>query len=284
MQLDIFRHSRDVALRNALIDAMKRRATAAVDSAAAALAAEYPADALLPDAAELCRWLRTSLPQADAAAALADMEGRIEPAARRVLGNGARAWLAPCWQELARTMAGQAFDPDAEALHAAPLFLRAGDWRAAVTAVESIPAWRRRPAPLGWMIEARRHLDGAAAVWPMLAELAWMAPQRARRLLPRLADDRLASLLRRFDSEFAGSDGPDGFSLFPAWLLVEDGSFAAPLKSAEQGRGTGPERCARLVVTLLGLERQGRHDELIESRRRLRDLDGALFEWYMRSR
>lgn len=284
MQLDIFEHSREVGLCNAVIDALKCRNVAAVDAAAAALAAEYPLDSLLPDAAELCRWLRTRPPLAGAAAALEDMECRIEPAARRLLGKEAQTWLAPCWHELAQAMAGRTFDPDAESLHAAPLFLRAGDWRAAVVAVESIPAWRRRPAPLGWMTEARRHLDGAAAVWPMLAELVWMAPQRARRLLPRLADERLASLLHRFDTEFAGSDAPAGFSLFPAWLLVEDGSFAASLASAEPGRGTGPERCARLVVKLLALERQGRHAELIEHRRRLRDLDGALFACYMRSR
>ena len=289
MQLDLFEHSRQVTLRNAVIDALKNRDPDAGERAVAALAAEYGADPLLPDMDELCHRLREKpLPNGftltATATLLREIEERCEPAARRVLGAAADAWLAPLWRALARVAADFPFDPQAETLHAAPLFMRARDWEAAVASVEVIPSWRRRPAPLGWMIEAHFRVDGLDAVWPMIAELAWMAPQRTRRLLPQLSDPLLARQTRRFENEFDGSDAQDGFAWFPAWLLIEDGRLAARLTLAEAGSATAPEKCARLVMTLLALERAGRHVELIENRRRLRDVNNALFAMYMQSR
>lgn len=289
MQLDLFEHSRQVMLRNAVIDALKRRDPDAGEKAVAALAAEYGADPLLADMEELCRRLRDSpLPDgftlAATATLLRETEERCVPAAARVLGAAADAWLAPLWRALARVAADFPFDPQAETVHAAPLLMRAGDWQAAVASVEAIPSWRRRPAPLGWMIEARFRVDGLDAVWPMIAELAWMAPQRARLLLPQLSDSLLARQTRRFENEFDGSDAQDAYAWFPAWLLIEDGRLAVKLRPAEAGSATPPERCARLVMTLLALEREGRHAELVENRLRLRDINGALFAMYMQNR
>lgn len=171
MQLDLFEHSRPVTLRNAVIGALKRRDPDAGEKAVAALAAEYGADPLLPDMNELCRRLRDNpLPDGFTLAAtvtlLREIEERCVPATRRVLGAAADAWLAPLWHALARMAADFPFDPQAETLHAAPLFMRAGDWQAAVASVEAISSWRRRHAPLGWMIEARFRVDGLDAVWP----------------------------------------------------------------------------------------------------------------------
>jgi hypothetical protein len=45
-----------------------------------------------------------------------------------------------------------------------------------------------------------------------------------------------------------------------------------------------PESCARVVLGLLALERQGRHGELVENRRRLRYANPALFARYMQDR
>lgn len=289
MQLDIFEHSRDVILRNTVIDAVKRRDADACEAAIAALATEYPADALLPDMAELRHRLRAAplragLLAAEAASVLREAEERVEPAARRVLGTGAEIWLAPFWCELAQAIAGFPFDSRVETLHAAPFFMRGGDWRAALASVETIASWRRQPAPLAWMIEARFHVDGIDVAWPLIAELAWMAPHRAMPLLQRLDDARLARLLRTFSTEFEDSDAPDGFMWFPAWGMIEDADLADRLKLAEKGSGTLAECCARLVMTLLALERQGRHAELVENRRRLRDINGGLFALYMQRR
>lgn len=289
MQLGLFEHSHHVTLRNAVVEAVKRRDADGGEAAVAALGSAYPSDPLLPEMESLCRRVGASplpdgLTPGDAAMFLQDTEARLEPAARRVLGAAAEAWLAPFWRELARAMAGLPFDPHAEILHAVPLFMRGGDWQAAIAGIEAIPSWRRQPAPLSWMTEARFRADGLEVVLPMIAELAWMAPQRARLLSFRLLDPRLERQVRRFDTEFDGSDAQDGFAWFPAWLLIEDGRFAEKLKLAEQGSATPPERCARVVMTLLALERQGRHAEVVDNRRRLRDINGALFAMYMQSR
>lgn len=289
MQLDLFEHSQQVVLRNAVIGAVKCRDVAGSKVAVAALAAAYAADPLLPDMETLCHCIGAGAPPSglsttDAAIRLQDAERLLEPAARRVFGTTADAWLSPFWLDLARAMAGLPFDPRAEKLHAVPLHMRGGDWQAAVAAIEAIPSWRRQPAPLSWMIEARFHVDGLEAVWPLIAELAWMAPQRARLSSSRLADPRLARLLHRFDTEFEDSDAENGFAWFPAWLLVEDGHLADKLKLAEQGCLTLPERCTRLVMTLLVLERQGRHTEVVDNRRRLREVNSTLFALYMQNR
>lgn len=289
MQFDLFEHSGQVALRNAVVAAVKRCDAAGGKAAVAALAAAYTADPLLPDMETLCQRIASAplpsgLTSAGAAMALQDVEARLEPAARQVLGAAADAWLARFWLELAQAVADLPFDPRAERLHAAPLFMCGGGWQAAIAAVEAVPSWRRQPAPLAWMIEARCRADGPEAVWPLIAELAWMAPQRARSLLPRFSDPLLARRVNRFDAEFDGSEAEDGFVWFPAWLLTEDGGFAARLRCAEPGSDTPPERCARLVATLLALERQGRHAELVEGRGRLRATNGALFEKYMQNR
>lgn len=289
MQLDLFEHSHQVTLRNAVVEAVKRRDANCGKAAIVALAAAYASDPLLPDMETLCSRVGASpLPDGptptEAAMFLQDTETQLEPAATRVLGTAADVWLAPFWLELARAMAGLPFDPHAESLHAAPLFMRGGDWQAAAAGIEAIPSWRRQPAPLSWMIEARFHADGLDAVWPLIAELAWMAPQRARLLSSLLSDPQPARRVRRFDTEFDDSDVQDGFSWFPAWLLIEDGSLAARLIRAEHGSATSAERCARLVMTLLALERQGRHAEVVKNRRWLRDINGALFALYMQSR
>lgn len=289
MQLDLFEHSHQVTLRNAVVEAVKRRDANGGKAAIAALAAAYASDPLLPDMETLCSRLgANTLPDdptpTEAAMFLHDTETQFESAARRVLGTATDVWLAPLWLELARAMAGLPFDPHAESLYAAPLFIRGGDWQAAAAGIEAIPSWRRQPAPLSWMIETRFHVDGLDAVWPLIAELAWMAPQRARLLSSILSDPQLARRVRRFDTEFDDSDAQEGFAWFPAWLLIDDGRLAPTLKLAEQGSATPAERCARLVMTLLAIERQGRHAEIVENRRQLRDINDALFALYMQSR
>jgi hypothetical protein len=40
----------------------------------------------------------------------------------------------------------------------------------------------------------------------------------------------------------------------------------------------------RLLVELIGLERQGRHHDVVERRRALRDMHGILYGAYMKAR
>lgn len=287
MQLDIFEHSREVMLRNAAVEALQGRDVEAAVAAIATLRAENPAEPLLPALDRLCGALRMAIPRAPerarATTLLDDIEGPVADAARQAFGGGAAAWLAPLRVELAMAIAGFDFDPAAENLHPAPLLLRAGRTADAIAAVETIPAWRRKPAPLAWLVESRAG-EGFAVVWPLLAELAWMAPKRARALAAGLGLTELDRLIHDFDAGFEGDGTADDFACFPAWALLVDRALAAGLATAQEGALTPAERCARLVLRLLTLERQGRHDELIAGRAKLRAAQPALFARYMRDR
>src|SRR6218665_1759769 len=87
----------------------------------------------------------------------------------------------------------------------APLWLHAGHWKAAAEAVATIESWRRIPAPLAWMVEARLHLVGVPATWPMLAELACLSPRRLNDLVRRSPDPLFAQWSRRFETSFEGA-------------------------------------------------------------------------------
>jgi len=288
MQLDIFEHSRDVVLRNAVIDALHERDAGACMRAMATLSAEFGDDPRLPAFGLLCARLHSPLPtpfaREAASVILHETEGAVATAAHAVFGRAAQAWLSPLWVELAAAIADYPFEPGHEALHAAPLLLRGGHWADAATRIEGIASWRRQPAPLAWMIEAHCRIAGFDAIWPLLAELAWMAPRRAQALAPRLAQPELNGLVRRFDAEFEGEGTADDFAWFPAWALVAAGRLAEGLRLAQAGADTRPERCARIVLGLLALERQGRHAELVEGRKKLREAHPALFAYYMQDR
>jgi hypothetical protein len=289
MQLDIFEHSRDVMLRNTAIDALWDRHPEAAALAIGGLVAEYPDDAMLPVLHQLCARLalRAAAPlnRASAGEVVRATEATVA-AVRKVFGKKAEIWLAPFWAELAAAIKGLPFDAREEALHAAPFLLRAGKWVDACAALESIPSWRRQPAPLAWKIEAGAKFAGVSTLWPFLAELSWMAPRQARALADHLKVAELTAWVRGFDAQFEGegAETVNDFAWFPAWVLIAHPQLAASFVGAQAGADTAPERCARLVLNLLQLERQGAHDRLIDARKKLRDTHRMLFDRYMQSR
>ena len=295
-QLDIFADSRDVMLRNDLVGALTQHDASAACQVLATLAASYPDDALLAPARVLLAALaepdgRPAAPVDAAGVGMArlQLQAQVAPAAAAVLGQGgAQAWLAPLWRDLARRSEALPWTAAHADDHAAPLWLAAGDWTQAARAAGGIESWRRIPAPLAWMAEARFRLDGVDAVWPLLAELAWLAPRRLDLLLGRLADPLLDRLRRRFDDRFdAGGQQRDehgDLAWFPAWLLTDTPALAPRLALAEPGQDSAAERGLRLLVNLLGLERQGRHPELVARRLVLRDLCAPLYAAYIATR
>jgi hypothetical protein len=289
-QLDIFAHSRDVMLRNAALEAIERRDAPAALAAVAALADEFADDVHLPALQRLARSLeqRSSAPLPDHAALAREravLEHELSAAARQALGAPAGAvWMHTAWAALAARCEHLPFDPAHADDHDSALWLRAAQWQAAATAVQRIASWRRIPAPLAWMTQARFQLDGIDAAWPLLAELAWMAPARLAALLRTLHDPLLARLQRRFDEAEIDDSGSDALAWFPAWVLTQSPAVAVHLAQAQPGQHTAPERGLRLMVELLGLERQGRHHELMQQRRTLRDLCAPLYADYMATR
>lgn len=290
MQLDIFDHSRDTMLLNDVADALERRDTPTAQSAWRSFAAEFPAHEALPPLRVLVEALgqvtRESFPDHDAVRdARRVMSDDIEPAARRIFGEKvAAAWLAPFLRETAQRAARLAFRAERSDDHAAPLWLRAGDWATARDTVAGIESWRRIPAPLAWMAEARYRIDGLDAAWPLLAELAWLSSVRFDHLTARLADPLLQRLRKRFDASFEGDGDLRDLAWLPAWVLTEKPALSAQLGQAQPSLHTPPEQALRLLLEILGLERQGRHHEMVVRRKALRDLHPALYMAYMATR
>lgn len=293
-------------LRNDVIDAILRDAPGAPAEAMRLLAADCPDDEALLDFALLVgaiqdRALDAFIDHDHAQLARVALAEAIEPAARRRLGQPAcDVWIASLWRNLAHRAAGLGFSAECSDDHAAPLWLRAADWRAAADAVAAIASWRHIPAPLGWMTEARFRLNGLDSAWPLLAELAWLSPERLGQVMDRLGDSRLERLRKRFDADFESDseyaaeagDGPGSgattsaseLAWFPAWALTEQPALAALLAQAQPGNERRPERALRLMVALLHLERQGRHNDIVQRRKALRELHPGLYAAYLKTR
>ncbi|NPT41781.1 hypothetical protein GNZ12_10720 [Paraburkholderia sp. 1N] len=289
-QLDIFADSRDLMLRNDVLEPLQRRDAAAAQTALELLAGEYPDDGALSAMTVLvCELGRGSTASFADHAALAIarryLEVEVMPAARRVLPvHAIQPWLAPCWRSLARRAGTLAFRGAEADSHAAPLWLLAHDWTAARESVEGIESWWRIPVPLMWMAEARYRADGLDAAWPLLAELAWLAPARFLALLPGLGDASLDALHQRFDAEFFGSGEPDDYAWFPAWLLVVKPALAGRLEEARVQRDQAASRAMVLLGEVLRREHEGDQHALIALRQELRRLHAGLFDAYMATR
>jgi hypothetical protein len=287
MQLDIFDDSRDVALRNAVVEALLRDDAAAAGGAAQALRAEFPDDWSLAPGALLVQALgaedgAAAFDAADGARELRTrLQAEVEPAARRVLGAAGQGWMARRWACAARRAERLPWSaPDAN-VHPAALWLLAAQWDAAAAAVERIPSWRRIPQPLAWMAQARWQASGLDRAWPLLAELAWLAPRACGELLQSGREPSLVRLCRAFEADF---EGEDDWCWFPAWALTEQPLLAPAMETASAGRHDPPEQAFRTLLSLLRLERQGRQADIVEHRRTLRGLHEGLFRCYMRRR
>ena len=295
-QLDIFADS-DVMLRNDLVHALLRCDAEAGRLAADRLTEQCPGDALLAPAGVLLVTLANAqaasttqplVPDLPSVAAARDhLHIGIAPAARAVLGAAAgTAWLQPLWRDWAQRSARLPWQGTRPQDHAAALWLAAGDWAQAAQAAGGIPSWRRIPAPLAWMAEARCREQGVDEAWRLLAERAWLAPAWLDALLRTLEDPLLNRMRRGFEEGFdtGGDLGAQDLAWFPAWALARTPALAPRLALAEPGQGTAPERGLRLMVQQLGLEREGRHHGLMACRKSLRDLCPPLFAAYMATR
>jgi hypothetical protein len=103
-------------------------------------------------------------------------------------------------------------------------------------------------------------------------------------LTGRLGDTSLNKLRKQFDASFEGDGSVADLAWFPAWVLTEKAGLARWLGEAQPSRDGAPERVMRLLVELIGLERQGRHHDVVERRRALRDMHGILYGAYMKAR
>ena len=292
MQLDLFAHSADVGLRNAVVDALRMRDADAMRAAIDRLRADFPADGHLDSFEHLFSEL-SALNREASPAGITDRLERIEtqllPSVRKLLGtDAAQRWIEPVYLDLARAAVGRSFSRDLACAHAAGLFLRAGALLEARAAVAEIPSWRRIPEPLAWMAEIALRENDPAEFWPLLAELAWIAPTLFAELLSRQNARADAATVVRLYHEFGNKaeideDEKDEAAWFPAWLLVEHPELLPFLRSA-QHYDSCPARSAAVLIDLLIGERQGALPIVTDKRKQLRDLAPALFQHYMARR
>ncbi|WP_235210723.1 hypothetical protein [Caballeronia sordidicola] len=242
MQLDIFADSRDVMLRNDVLNALQRYDAIETQQTLRRLSDEYPDDDSVPQLTVLAGALdlRSSTAFSNhqsAAEARSALVEKTTPAALRMWGEHAGSrWLLPLWRELAQRASLLPFRADSIDTHAAALWLKAGGWSDARDAVLTIESWRRIPAPLAWMAEASYRLDALEQTWPLLAELAWLAPDRCAGLVERMGDKPLDSLLRKFYASFEGA--------YCLGLDRETRSCAPPDRSAALNAGESRTRDA----------------------------------------
>ena len=289
MQFDLFEYSRDTGLRNDVVSALEQFDTVAALQALAVLEASFPQDIALPGMRSLIAVLqrRDATPFATHAelASMRTCLDEVEAIAVQLLERDhGRKWLATLWRESALRAQNLPFLAQESQNHAAPLYLRARDWPAAEKAVSAIASWRRIPAPLSWMAQARYQQFGLAESWPLLYELAWMVPSRFDELLTSLADPILTTLLKNFYLDFEGQGDASDLAWFPAWILIARPAVAAHLDELQAGRDSAPEKAALLLRELLGIERRAQHQVIIERRRRLQGLHPSLYAAYMKTR
>jgi hypothetical protein len=288
MQLDIFENSRDVMLRNDVVHALEQRDAAAARVACDDLAREYPADESLKALRALVDALGSTRDPFGTHAVLGQARQAVEqlqPLAQRIFGlEGGTKWLAPLWEEMALHAGALPFRAGSAQDHAAWLWLRARNWKAAAQAVTTIESWRRIPTPLAWMAEARLQMLGLQATWPLIVELGWLSPARLTDLLKRSEDPLLSVLVRRFEANFEGAGDAEDAAWFAAWVLTERPDVARHMAAAQPAQHSAPERAFRVLIELLGLEHQGRQRDIVERRKMLRDLHPSLYAAYMKPR
>ena len=296
MQLDLFLHSADVGLRNTVIEALRRHDAGAMLQAIDLLRADFPNDDSLSGFEQIfaefsaCGRLDASLTAI--AARLERIEKELLPPLQKLIGyEAARRWLEPVYANLAHAVAGQPFERSLAKTHAAALFLKAGAFSEARSALTTIPSWRRIPEPLAWMSEIALRENTPAEFWPLLAELAWIAPALLDSVLADLpARNVPASVLRLYrdfgaQADLEADDENHETAWFPAWLLVEHAELLPLLRGADaRAHDSRPARAAVLLVDLLTGERHGAAPAMADKRKQLRELSAPLFARYMARR
>ena len=289
MQFDLFNGSDRVALRNDVILALAQGHATAAQAAWCTLRQHFPEDHCLGAFQVLIKTesQHTSAVFVDHNAlrdARLALVQTLTPAAKCCLGQQADTWLRSHWQNLAQRASHLDYRADTPDDHAAPLWLCADNWQACAESVSSIVSWRRIPTPLSWMLQARLKTQGLFANWGLLAELAWMSPQRLRAVIQQSDDPILVAWVTKFELNFEDSGDDRDLAWFPAWVLTEQPALASALTQAQASQHSEPEQAMRVLLELLGLERQGRQRDIVEARKSLRGLHGALYAAYLATR
>jgi hypothetical protein len=118
----------------------------------------------------------------------------------------------------------------------------------------------------------------------MLAELAWISPRCLEDVVSATTEPMIKQLVKQFEASFTAFEAAEDLVWFPAWVLTERPNLAASFALAQPSNHSPAENSIRVMIALLGLERQGRHHDIVTERKHLKDVNEALFMAYMKSR
>ena len=289
LQLDLFVDGRDALLVHEVVTSLVTRDPDRAGAAVARLRDEHPTHPDLPALALLADSLQAQSPSpathATLTASVEAMERALVPAARRLLGPDAAAFLMPLWQTLAATAASLPFNDRHPRDHRGWICQQYGDWAAVRAAVEAEPDAAAPPLLRYWLGLARHHLGEPEAAIRLWLPLCWRDPVLFARHAPTLPSTTVRDGWDAF--ERAGSFGESfvdtthAATWFPAWVLLRHRGLVHLFRADEiPDTGTGA-RAFRALLSLLPLERQGLSDELVGRRRALQQINPAFFRCYM---
>jgi len=217
------------------------------------------------------------LPVEDASTELDYLERELSPFASDKLDLGSRDFLAPFWQRLLKALQDEPFDPDHPKLHASYPAIQLEAWNLVQRSIESVTDWSGEPLLLRRYARACGRLQQneiAASCW---FRFCWHFPDQAD-AIGREAEPVWRSCWQRFMGLEPVLDSKN----FPAWSLLEQPWIVPRLKDTTYM--TDEEAPEDYLVTA-DLVTAGTAAvpaaDLIERRKRLKDLNPNLFAHYL---
>jgi hypothetical protein len=287
-QLDLFVDGRDALLIHAVVTRLLAREPDDAAARLSTLSHEHPTHPDLPALALLIESLRSSPPstvtQATVTAVVDNVERALVPAAQRLLGRDAVAFIEPLWRMLATTASPLSFDETYPRAHASWLCQQFDEWSAVQVAVEGERDWAKRPLlryRLGLARHQLRDVEAAIRLW---LPLCWIDPALFARYAPTLPNAMLREgweAFERADSFAESADRIHPATWFPPWFLVRERRLADLFQPTDVPDAGASSEVFRALLTLVPLERRGLSEELIAHRRVLQRLSPELFAYYM---
>jgi hypothetical protein len=289
-QLDLFVDGRDALLVHQVVTSLLARNVDRATAGLAALRHEHPTHPDLPALARLIESLRASPPSpvshATVIGVVDEVDRMLVPAAQRLLGRDAVAFLRPIWRMLATAASPLSFDETYPRAHASWICQQVDDWAAVGAAVEAEANWAKQPLLRYRLGLARHHLGDVEAAIQLWLPLCWIDPALFTRYAPTLPSGTLRDGWQAFERAGSFTESADGVqpaTWFPPWLLVRNRRLADLFQPADVPDAGTSSDVFRVLLALVPLERRGLNDELIAHRRALQRLSPELFACYMES-
>ena len=287
-QLDLFVDGRDALLVHHVVTNLLARNFDWATAGLAALRHEHPTHPDLPALALLIESLRSSPPSpvshATVIAVVDEVDRMLVPAALRLLGRDAVAFLQPQWRMLATAASHLSFDETNPRAHASWICQQFEDWSAVRAAVEGERDWMKRPLLRYRLGLACHHLGDIEAAIRFWLPLCWIDPALFARYAPALPNATLREGWEAFERAGSFTESADGVqpaTWFPPWLLVRDRRLADLFQPSDIPDTGISSEVFRALLALVTLERRGLSDDLIAHRRALQRLSPDLFAYYM---